>query len=51
MVDPRHFAAPSMYVPGLKPPADDGDPFEVDAFNAMIRELRDQDPGAGPDAE
>lgn len=24
-------------------PTDDGDPSEVDAFNAMIRRLRDQD--------
>ncbi len=57
VVDPRNFVAPSISIPGLKPPvwdfspADDGDPREVDAFNAMIRELRDQDLGVRPDAE
>jgi len=44
-------------IPGLKPPVwdfsptDDGDPSEVDSFNAMIRELRDQDSAVHPDAE
>lgn len=49
VVDPQKLVAPSISIPGLKPPVrefsptDDGDPSEVDAFNAMIRELRDQD--------
>ncbi len=57
VVDPRNFVAPSISIPGLKPPvwdfspADDGDPREVDTFNAMIRELRDQDLAVRPDAE
>jgi len=57
VVDPRNFAAPDISIPGLKAPVwdfsptDDGDPSEVDAFNAMIRELRDQDPSVRPDAK
>jgi hypothetical protein len=49
VVDPHNFVAPNISIPGLEPPVrefsptDDGDPSEVDAFNAMIRELRDQD--------
>ena len=48
MVDPRHLPEAQILLPGLKAPvrkflpADDGDPSEVDAFNRMIRELRDQ---------
>lgn len=39
-----------MSIPGLKPPvrdfapSDDSDPSNVDAFNDMIRELRNQNP-------
>ena len=57
MVDPQNLVAPSKSIPGLRPPvwdfspADDGDPSEVDAFNAMIRELRDQDPAVRRDAK
>ncbi len=57
VVDPRNFVAPSIPIPGLKPPVwdfsptDDGDPREVDAFNAMIRELRAQDLAVCPDTE
>ncbi|MGA2130797.1 MAG: hypothetical protein ABSH50_00650 [Bryobacteraceae bacterium] len=49
VVDPQNYTAPSMLIPGLKPPVwdfsltDDGDPAEVEAFHAMTRELRDQD--------
>jgi hypothetical protein len=49
VVDPQNLVAPSISIPGLKPPVrdfsptDGGDPCEVDAFNAMIRELRDQE--------
>lgn len=49
--------APSIPIPGLKPPVwdfsptDDGDPREVDAFNAMIRDLRAQDLAVRLDAE
>jgi hypothetical protein len=57
VVDPRNFVPPRISIPGLKPPvwdfspSDDGDPIEVDAFNAMIRELRDQELPVRPDAE
>ena len=57
VVDPRNFAAPGISIPGLKQPvwdfstADDGDPREVDTFNAMIRELRDRDSAVRSDAE
>jgi len=57
VVDPRNFVAPSLRIPGLKlpvwdfSPTDDGDPSEVDAFNAMIRGLRDQDLAIHDDAE
>jgi len=46
VVDPRRLPDPGMTIPGLKPPVrdftpvDDGDPSEVDAFNRMIRKLR-----------
>jgi hypothetical protein len=49
VVDPQNFAAASVPIPGLKDPVwdfaptDDADPSEVDAFNRMIRDLRDQD--------
>ena len=52
IVDPRGLPDPGIAIPGLKPPVrdftpvDDGDPSEVDAFNQMIRELRDQSPAA-----
>ena len=54
-MDPRRLADTGIAIPGLKPPvwdfvpADDGDPSEVDAFNQMIRELRDQNPAAQPE--
>ena len=57
MVDLQNFVPPSISIPGLKPPvrefspSDDGDPSEVDAFNAMIRELRDQERSVRPDAK
>jgi hypothetical protein len=41
-------------IPGLKPavrdfvPSDDADPAEVDAFNSMIRKLRDRNPAPLP---
>jgi hypothetical protein len=49
VLDSRHFEAPNVSIPGLKSPVwdfsptDDGDPSEVDAFNAMVRALRNQD--------
>jgi hypothetical protein len=54
VVDPRRLPEPEITIPGLKPPVrdftpvDDGDPSEVDAFNQMIRELRDRNPAAPP---
>jgi hypothetical protein len=57
VVDPQNLAAPGISIPGLKPavrefsPTDDGDPCEVDAFNAMIRKLRDQELALRPDSE
>jgi hypothetical protein len=57
VVDPQNFVAPNISISGLKPPVrefsptDDGDPSEVDAFNAVIRELRDQDRPVSPDAK
>jgi hypothetical protein len=50
VLGPSEFLGPKAPVWDFSP-ADDGDPREVDAFNAMIRELRDQDPGVHPDAE
>jgi hypothetical protein len=47
-IDPRNLPHREVSIPGLKPPvedftpADNGDPSEVDSFNAMIRELRNQ---------
>jgi len=49
VVDPRNPAPLRVPIPGLKAavwdfaPTDDADPAEVDAFNEMIRELRDKD--------
>ena len=46
VVDPRSLPDSRINIPGLKPPvrefdpSDDGDPSEVDAFNQMIREVR-----------
>jgi hypothetical protein len=57
VVDPRNFVEPTISIPGLKPPVwdfsptDDGDPYEVDTFNAMIRGLRDQDSAVSSDGE
>jgi len=48
VVDPRGLADREINIPGLKPPVrefgplDNGDPSEVDAFNKMIRGLRNQ---------
>jgi hypothetical protein len=50
LVDPRNLPEQKLSIPGLKPPiqefapTDDGNPSEVDAFNEMIRELRNQTP-------
>lgn len=50
VVDPRNLHEQKVPIPGLKPPVhdftptDDGDPREVDGFNAMIREFRNQSP-------
>jgi hypothetical protein len=55
VVNPRTLPEPKVFIPGLKPPvrdfvpSDDGDPAEVDAFIAMIRELRHQSPAAQSD--
>jgi hypothetical protein len=48
VVDPRNLPDQKVFIPGLKPPvrdlapSDDGDPSDVDAFNDMIRKLRNQ---------
>jgi hypothetical protein len=48
VVDARNLPDHKGFIPGLKPPvpdfapSDDGDPTEVDAFNATIRTLRNQ---------
>jgi hypothetical protein len=53
-VEPRKLPDPEICIPGLKPPVrefapfDDGDPSEVDAFNQMIRELRNLRPAFRP---
>jgi hypothetical protein len=50
MIDPHAAGELKVAVPGIKPPvrdfapSDDGDPREVDAFNRMIRSLRNQNP-------
>jgi hypothetical protein len=50
MIDPHAAGESKVAVPGIKPPvrdfapSDDGDPREVDAFNRMIRSLRNQNP-------
>jgi hypothetical protein len=52
VVDPQNPPDQKVLIPGLKPavwdfaPTDDGDPSEVDAFNEMIRGIRDQGPAA-----
>jgi hypothetical protein len=57
VVDPRMLPETKIRIPGLKPPirefvpSDDSDPSEVDAFNRMIRELREQSPAFRPDAK
>jgi hypothetical protein len=49
LVDPEKIATPTVAIPRLKDPVwdfsptDSEDPSEVDAFNEMIRELRDRD--------
>jgi hypothetical protein len=54
LVDPRNLPSQKATIPGLKPPvsdftpADDADPVQVDAFNQMIRDLRDQGPAPQP---
>jgi hypothetical protein len=51
IVDPHALGDTGVVIPGLKPPVyhfealDDDDPPEVDAFNQMIRDLRNQPPG------
>ena len=55
VVDPQKLPEPKAGIPGLKPPvrefdpSDDTDPAEVDAFNQMIRQLRNQSPATLPD--
>lgn len=50
IVDPKNLPAQKIQIPGHRPvvrdfkPNDHGDPAEVDAFNKMIRELRNQSP-------
>ncbi|HXB74177.1 MAG TPA: hypothetical protein VNY05_38415 [Candidatus Acidoferrales bacterium] len=50
VVDPRKLPDQKIRIPGLKPavheftPSDDSNPSEADAFNRMIRELRNQIP-------
>jgi|HubBroStandDraft_1064217.scaffolds.fasta_scaffold890525_2 hypothetical protein len=50
--DPRNLPDQNVRIPGLKPPvwdftpSDHGDPAEVEAFNEMIRALRDQTPSS-----
>jgi hypothetical protein len=57
LVDPRNLPNREVSIPGLKEPiktfspSDDADPSEVDRFNAMIRELRNQNPAAPVDRE
>jgi hypothetical protein len=57
VVDPRNLPDPKVSIPGLKPPVvdfaptDNGDPSEVDCFNAMIRELRNQSAATDLDRE
>jgi hypothetical protein len=54
LVDPRNLPSQKAAIPGLKPPVrnftptDDADPAQVDAFNQMIRDLRDQGPAPYP---
>jgi hypothetical protein len=48
VVDPRELPDSKVCIPGLKlpvrefAPSDDSDPSEADAFNRMIRQLRNQ---------
>jgi hypothetical protein len=57
MVNPENLPDPKVSIPGLKPPVrdfapfDDGDPAEVDAFNKMIREIRNQSSAPQPGRE
>jgi len=50
VVDPRNLPDQKVPIPGLKPPvrdfapSDDSDPSDVDVFNELIRELRNQNP-------
>jgi hypothetical protein len=55
VVDPRALASDQGFnIPGLKPPvhefgpSDNGDPSDVDAFNKIIRELRNQSMAVAP---
>ena len=54
VVELHKLPDPEICIPGLKPPVrefapvDDSDPSEVDAFNQMIRELRNLRPAAHP---
>jgi hypothetical protein len=57
LVDPRNLPEREVSIPGLKPPieefvpSDDADPSEVDRFNAMVRELRNQNSAEQTDGE
>jgi hypothetical protein len=50
VVDPRNLPDQKVFISGLQPPvrdfapSDDSDPSEVDAFNQLIRKLRNQPP-------
>jgi hypothetical protein len=52
VVNPRELPDSKVSIPGLKPPvrefapSDDSDPTEADAFNRMIRELRNRNPAS-----
>ena len=57
VVDPRSLPNQVVVIPGLKVPVhefvpcDDHDASEVDAFNQMIRDLRNQSPAARPNGK
>jgi hypothetical protein len=50
VVDPKDLRPSRLVIPGAKPPVvafglgDTGEPGEVDAFNRLVRELRQQSP-------
>ena len=57
LVDPGNLPERDVSIPGLKPAiqsftlSDDADPSEVDRFNTMVRQLRDQSPATQADRE